>query len=422
LVRQENLPFAEDKKPGVFYGYIVVLAAFVIMMLTLGINYTFGVFFEPLLAEFGWTRAVTSGAYSLAMLVFGALGIIAGGLSDRFGPRIVSVFSGIFFGSGLLLMSQVNAVWQIYLFYGLIAAVGLGGCWPSLVPIAARWFVSRRGLMTGIIVSGVSFGTVLVAPLASRLISIYDWRTSYVIIGIVALVLVLVAAQFLKRDPAQIGQLPYGQDRENGGGAILQGEEFSFHETVRTRQFWMISIIYFCYGFCLQAIMVHVAIYAIGLGISTANAANILAVASGLSAAGRIAMGGVSDRLGAKPSLIFTLILLLVASLSLQVAKDLWVFFIFAIIFGFAFGGIASLQSLMVAELFGLSSLGAMVGAVAFFYTVGGAAGPVLAGYIFDVTGSYQLSFWICGALSLASVVMSVFLKPIVAGRGKAFA
>ena len=133
-------------------------------------------------------------------------------------------------------MSQVNAIWQLYLFYGLLIAAGVGGCWPSLIPTVARWFVVRRGLMTGIVASGIGFGTVTIPLLASRLISIYDWRSSYSIIGIIALVLIILAAQFLKRDPHQIGQLPYGQNEVRQESLVSQAKEFSFQEAIHTKQ------------------------------------------------------------------------------------------------------------------------------------------------------------------------------------------
>lgn len=402
-----------SKKPKFFYGYVIVSAAFVVMTLAFGINYSFGVFFEPLLAKFGWTRAVTSAAYSLCTLVAGFLGIFAGRLSDRFGPRVLSIAIGFFLGLGFLLLSQVSAIWQFYLFYGLIIAAGIGSCWPSLIPTVSRWFVGRRGLMTGIVASGIGFGALTIPPLASWLISTYDWHLAYIIIGLITLVLVSLAAQFLKRDPHQIGQLPYGEDKVKQEGSALEARGFSLQEAMHTRQFWTVCTIYFCVGFGLHTVMVHIVIHATGLGIPAATAASILAIIGGMSTVGRITGGGASDRFGVKPSLVFDFILMLAALLWLVSAREMWMLYLFGVVFGFAYGGIAALQPLLTAELFGLSSLGVILGSVAFIYTIGGAVGPLLAGHIFDITGSYSLAFMICAAIGIVGVVLTVVLRPI---------
>ena len=419
MARQEDLPSIESKEPRFFYGYIIVLSASIIMMLTFGLNYTFGVFFKPLIAEFGWTKAATSAAYSLCTLVAGFLGIFAGRLSDRLGSRIVGIACGFFLGLGFLLLSQINAIWQLYLFYGLIIAAGIGGIWPALLPTVAKWFVARRGLMTGIVASGIGFGQIIVPPLASRLISIYDWRPTYIIIGIITLVFMIVAAQFLKRDPHQIGQLPYGEDKVKQESSVSEARGFHFQAAIHTRQFWMICIIYFCFGFCLHTVGVHIIPHATELGIPAISAANILAAIGGASIVAKLVLGSASDRLGAKPSLVFSLILLLAAFLWLQIARELWMLYLFSIVFGFGYAGTMTMQPLLTAELFGLSSLGIILGSVTFAYTIGGAAGPVLSGRIFDITGSYSLAFLACAVLTVIAIILILSLTPLKREREK---
>ena len=400
------------EKTGFYYGYIIVIAAFLTVALGWGTFYTFGIFFEPLLTEFGWTRTITAGAFSVAMLVAGFMAIIAGKLTDQLGSKIVSTACGVLLGSGFLLLSQINAVWQFYLLYGIPIAVGLSGCWAPITSTVARWFVKRRGLMTGIVVSGVGFGIVVIAPLTSWIIAAYGWRPAYIIIGIITLVVIIGAAQFLKRDPRQIGQLPYGENKveQESSGSKVSG--FSFQEAIHTRQFWMVAAIYFSYGFSLHTLTVHIVPHAIGLGISAASAANILATFGAISIPGRLIMGSASDRIGIKYSLVFVLGLMLVALLWLQLARELWMLYLFGAVFGFAYGGLSCLQSLTAAKLFGLSSLGVIVGTLSFSFTSGGAIGTVLAGYIFDVTGSYSLAFLISAIMALTGCVLALSLTP----------
>jgi len=416
-----NLYLIENRQPKFFYGYIVVAAALLIVIIAHGAQYTFGIFFKPILTEFGWTRGATSGAFSLYLLLWGFLGIFVGKLNDSFGPRIVMIVCGFFLGLGYLLMSQISVIWQLYLFYGLIIAIGMSGAWVPLISTIPRWFVKRRGMMTGIVTSGSGIGTILLSLVASRLISDHGWRLSYIIVGSGVLVLLMLAAQFLRRDPHQIGQLPYGVSEVEEESLNLPPGGFSLREAIHTSQFWMVCAVFFCFGFNLYTIMVHIVPHAIELGISPIIAANIIAVIGGVNTAGRIIIGSAGDRIGNKPPLITSFILMVAALLWVIVAKEVWMFYLFAIIFGFGYGGVAALMSPVPAELFGLRSLGVIVGVAMFSFTVGGAIGPVLAGSIFDITGSYQLTFLICAGVSVTGLILSSLFKtnPIINKGGE---
>ncbi len=176
-----------------------------------GIWVSFGVFFEPMLAEFGWARATPSGAVSLRIFVGTILGIIGGRLTDKFGPRPVVTVCGVFLGLGFFLMSRIGTIWQLYLVFGVITGVGMGGLFVPLTSTVPRWFVKRRGMMTGIVLSGVGLGTMITPSLATWLITTYGWRTAYTIVGLVAMTVIVTASQFVKRDPAQVRQLPDGE-------------------------------------------------------------------------------------------------------------------------------------------------------------------------------------------------------------------
>jgi len=181
-------------EPRLYYGYIVVAAAFIIMAVTWGASVSYGVFFKPMLAEFGWTRAVTSGAFSLSMLMQGLLAIMMGRLNDRFGPRIVATICGVVMGLGYLLVSQVSAVWQLYLFYGVIIGVGMSGTLVPLLSTVVRWFTKRRSMMSGIVMMGQTTGALFGPAAANWLILTYDWRLSFLILGILVLVVIVLAA------------------------------------------------------------------------------------------------------------------------------------------------------------------------------------------------------------------------------------
>lgn len=397
------------REPKFFHGYLVVIAGFLILVSMYGTLYSFGVFFKPVLTEFGWTRAITSGAYSLCFLLSGVVAIAAGRLNDKFGPRAVMSCSGLLLGIGYFLMAKITTIWELYLYYGLIVGVGMGGGIAPLLSTVARWFVKRRGLMTGMTIAGTGTGTLVMPLIANRLISTYNWRPSFTIIGIAVFVLIVGLAQLLIRDPGRKGLLPYGA----GTAADLDVAGLSLQEAVRTAQLWILFVIYVFAGFFVQVIIVHIVIHATGLGISPVSAASILSVVGVGSLVGRIMGGGVSDRFGNKPAIIAALILAGAGFILLLVARELWMLYIFAIIFGLAYGEILCMMSLLPAELFGLRSQGVILGIIIFASTIGGSIGPVVAGKIFDITGSYQIALMICVAVACVGLILAIFIRPV---------
>ncbi|MFC1995792.1 MFS transporter [Chloroflexota bacterium] len=403
----------ESKQPRLFYGYVVVFAGFCILMLAWGAFLSFGVFFESILIEFGWTRATTSTAYALAILLNGLLSIGMGRLNDRFGPRVVMTGCSLSLGLGFLLMSQISSLWQLYILYGALIGIGISGTFVPLSSVVARWFVKRRGMMTGIILAGQGLGILVIPPIVSQLIVAYGWRISYVIVGIFTLLLLLLVSQLLKRDPSKAGQLPYGESESSEDSSNAEASGFSLRESTHTRQFWMLCVVFFAIFFCLGVIMVHVVIHATGLGVPATTAASVLGVTGGVSIFGRIIIGSASDRIGNRLAFITGFILMLIALLWLAVAKDTWMLFLCAVIFGFGYGGLLALLSPLTAELFGLRSHGVILGVLYFGGEIGETISPVLAGRIFDITSSYQLAFLISAAVIIIGTLLILFLRPI---------
>lgn len=409
----QEIRYSPGAKPGFFYGYIVVAATFLIMMVVWGMYNAVGVFFKPLLTEFGWSRAMTSGAVSTSMIIRGSLGIVMGRLNDRFGPRMVLSLCGFLFGLGLLLMSRISAVWQLYLLYGVIVGTGLSGAWVPLLSTVARWFSDRRSFMTGIVLTGNVVGGLIIPPVATQLILAYDWRTSYLILGSISLIIVVLLAQFLKRDPAQIGQVPYGMNKAEKQGLKAETEAFSFREAVYTRQFWLVFGISVCIGFSVFATLVHIVPHATDLGISAVSAANILVSLSGASIVGRVVLGSAGDKIGNRQVLIIGFVLISVALFWLVVATEVGEIYLIAAVLGFGMGGSALAPSPLVAGFFGLRSHGLIYGFISLGYSIGASIGPFLAGYIFDVTSIYQLAFLISAALSILGLMLAAVLRPI---------
>jgi MFS family permease len=402
-----------SNKPRFFYGYVVVVAAFFIQVMAWGINNSFGVFFNPLLTEFGWLRATISGAVSMNFFVHGLVSIFVGGLNDRFGPRLIMTGCGFFLGLGYLLMSSVNAVWQLYLFYGLIAGVGLSGMDVIMLSTIARWFEKKRGTMSGLIKVGTGVGMLVMPIFVTWLITTHGWRTAFAVLGLLIIVIIILLSQFLVRDPAKKGQLPDNERDASVSKTDSSERGFSFQETLHTRQFWTVCAVYCLILACVYTILFHIVQHAIDLGISATSAASVLAAIGGVSIAGRFLMGSAGDRIGNKRALFICLLFLFTGLMWLQLAKTLWMFYVFAAFYGFAHGGFFALGSPLVAGLFGTRSHGLIFGIVIFSSTIGGAIGPILAGHIFDVTTSYQIVFYILAALSIIGLILAASLKPV---------
>jgi MFS family permease len=400
-----------------FYGSVIVAACFSIQSIGIGTFGSYGVFFNPLIDEFGWSRATISGAYSMAFLLMGLLGIIVGRLNDRIGPRKLMTVTGFSFGLGFLLMSRLDTVWQLYLFYGGVVGIGLSSIDVIPLTTTARWFVKKRGIMTGIVKVGTGAGQFIIPLLTSMLIMRYGWRTSYLIIGAAVLIIMVSVAQFLKRDPSQIGLMPDGDMEKARGNPDGDAGGFLLSEALHTPQFWTMCGFSVAIVFCLMSIMVHIVPHAQDIRISATSAASVLAVIGGVSMAGRFFTGITIDRIGSKRAMVCCFGLLIIALVWLQTAQELWMLYVFATIYGVAHGAFFTAISPIVAEFFGIRSHGVLFGIVAFSGTVGGALGPVVTGYIFDVTAGYSLAFWLFTVMSALGLAMIVSLKPINKGE-----
>ncbi len=415
---KEGFTLTEMGKPGFFYGYIVVAAALIIWIASWGTYQGFGIFFKPMAEELGWTRMMISGAASLGSIISALIGAITGRLCDRFGPRRVITIGGAFLGISYLLMSQLAAVWHIYIFWGLVAAIGRSVVGPALMSTVSRWFVKRRGLMIAIVSTGAGIGGMIFAPISAWLTLTYGWRLGWIILGVIALVLMVTSGLFLRRDPSKVGQLPDGateirRPEEGKQSPGLSAKWLTLSEALRTRQFWVLAVILLCFGLS-RGILVHIAPHVTDIGFSLTTAGGVLAVSSGVSIAGRLIMGQLSDTIGGRRSLIIGFILLPVAFLTLLLGKEIWTLYLWAVLFGLAWGGIAVLRFSVAGELFGVGSLGAIMGIVEMFATVGTGITPTLAGWLFDITDRYQLVFLISIATSMLGFIMSWFLKPVV--------
>jgi MFS family permease len=402
----------KDTKPGIFYGYKIVGICYVVTLIVWGSFNSFGVLFDSLLNEFHWSRAMTSGGFFICMTMSGLAAIPVGKIVDKFGPRLIMMVCSLLFGAGFILMSLINAVWQFYLVYGIIIGVGMAGFWVPVLTTVARWFFRKRGLMVGIVATGTGVGTIIFPPLINWLISQYQWRWSMVIVGIFGLVVGLVLSYFIIRDPSKIGQHPDGESvvLKTENNDISKG--IFLKEAAGTLQFWLVILIFFSCGFCTYTVLVHLVPHVLTLGISSATGAFFLSLAGGISIVSGIVTGITVDRIGIKKSLVIFLIITLAASIWLIFSRETWQFWVFAIIFGFAWGSFPVLETVIVVWLFGLKANGIILSIIDMGLVMGASTGPLAAGYVFDQTGNYYFAFIITMILLVAGLILTAFVKP----------
>ena len=404
---------SKKKKSRFFYGYIVVMAGALIMTIAWGTNRSFGVFLEAMLREFGWTRAAISASFTFNVLITGILAIFIGRLTDRFGARIIVAGCGLFLGLAYILTSRLQSLTQFYLFYGILGGIGMSGMIVPMMSLVIRWFVKRRALMSGILVAGPGFGIITIPLFSSYLISLWGWRLSYLILGVMVLVIILGTAYYLRREPGELGLSPYGAEEKSREDRLAGVAGLTFGEAFRTRQFWMMNLVSFCDHFLVNTMVVHIVIHARDLGIPATEGASILSLAAGVSIPGRILMGGLADRVGIRIAFLICLGNALLAFLILLFATGLGPLYLFAIFMGISLWSTGGLLSPFMAEVFGPKAHATLFAFAIFAGSLGSATGPVMAGYFFDITGSYHLAFVVCFAVSCASFLAVLLIHPI---------
>jgi MFS family permease len=291
--------------------------------------------------------------------------------------------------------------------------IGSSFCLVPILSTIPRWFIKSRGIAVGITLAGLGLGGIITPLLAQWLISSYSWRYAFIILGLTNLIIVIPLAQFMRHSPQRVGLKPYGgneiiEDKQHLSSTM---EGISFSQAIRTSRFWLLGLIRTGLYFCLGTYVIHIVPHADDIGIPTIIAASILSIAAGVSIMGRLTTGFISDKVGSRLALTACLVVMTLALIWLLFAKEIWMFYAFAVIFGITYGGIIAVFPVVTAELSGLESLGVILGATIFLGTIGEAVGALVGGSIFDITGSYWLAFLICVVICALAVMLSLVLQ-----------
>jgi MFS family permease len=418
-----------------FYGWVIVAVAFVTMGIGVNARTAFSLLFPPILAEFGWERGITAGAFSFGFLVSAILSPSLGRLMDRRGPRVVMELGVGLVAAGLLLAPFIQRPWHLYVTLGVLVGGGsVCFAYTGQSLYLPNWFVRRRGLAMSLAFAGVGVGSIILFPWLQALIARSGWRAACWALGAVVLVVLAPLNLLLRRRPEDIGLQPDGDAGSREAAAASRAAnvvdpawaaiEWTLARALRTARFWWIALGYLTGLYAWYAVQVHQTKYLVEIGFTPAHAAWALGFVSLAGIPGQIVLGHVSDRIGREWvwtvgsvgfALCYVALLLLRHS---PTPPLLWAMVLAQGMLGY---GLTSVVGAIPAEIFEGKHYGAIFGMLMLAAIGGGALGPFVTGALHDLTGTYTAAWWIAIAGSALSGIAIWLAAPrrvrVVAGR-----
>ncbi len=418
-----SLSFSEapEYRPKFFYGWWIVATCTIILTFTSGIGfYGLGIFLPYLEKEFRATPSQVSLGTTIFFLVAALVGPFAGKRVDLLGPRRVMLAGSLLFGAGLFGLGFSQELWQTYLAYMVLGAGFTSMGLITVSVLVSKWFNVRRGLALGLSMTGLSVGGVIIVPLSTQLIISFGWRTAVFMLAILVLAITLPLTAFLIRLPEDMGLLSYGSTQtpvkleEKAGQVLSSGREWELSTARRSLVFWIICTSYFLANTAQTGVLVHlVRFLTYGLpgegALTPQSAAFAISITALASIVGRLVLGSVVDRLNRSWTASAVMLLQAAGTTGLIFARgNLVIVYLTVLVFGVGMGSVIMLQALLVGDLFGRNSFGAIYGATLLVTGLGTALGPWLAGFLFDWSGSYQAAFGLFGLMYLVAGVIII--------------
>lgn len=373
----------------VFYGWYVVAGAFAVMFIGFGSAYSFSAFVDSLVKDFDASRGSVSLVFSLAGFLYFGLGIVSGPLADRWGSRRLAVLGMLLTGAGLASAGLARSLTEVYTAYGLGVGLGVGCSYVPVVGAVQRWFVRQRGFASGLAVSGIGVGTLVVPPLAAWLIAHFGWRDTYLILGAFAAVVGAGLALLIENDPRDRGLAPDGDATNPATPSLRPGVAVT--DAVKSGRFIGLYAACLVCSFGLFVPFVHLVPYAVDHAVLPSTAVLLLAVIGVGSTAGRFLLGGVADRMGRLPALVAMFVGMAMAFALWAVSTHFLMLAVVATLYGVSYGGFVALLPALVMDYFGGRNVSGIIGILYTSVALGTLVGPTAAGFAFDLSHSYTL-------------------------------
>lgn len=408
-----------------YYGWFIVAGGFISMAIAYSLRYSYSIFSIELEEQLNWSRAEIYTAFSVLVVVYGCSSPLVGRILDRHGPRVLYPCGALILGLAMLATSQVKHLWQFYLLAGISAAGMACLGFVANGALVSRWFERRRGLATGIVMSGTGFGMfVIIGFFIPWVIAGFGFRAGYVILGLLAIGIVVPLGIFVMRSgPADVNQLMDGGQDPDGTSVDATAhrrmparvvdpewanQEWTIRSALRTHRFWALLVMTMSFPFGLYSVMLHQVQYAVDAGFDVAVASGAFGMIGFWGMVGKFTWGAISDRVGREMAWLMgsvCFILGVLVLLSIDDPSDLAQLYLFGALFGLGYAIAQPLGTAMTADLFQGRNFGAIFGCLAVGTGLGGALGPVFSGYIHDVTNSYQTAFFVAILLVATSTI-----------------
>lgn len=393
-----------------FFGWRIVSAAFTVLFVVYGIQFSFGTFVGDVVKDTGWSENRLQLIFAIYIGLYSALSAVSGWLTDRLGPRPIVAVGAVLLTSGYLLWATANSLMVVAIGMAVVAPLGMSCSWVPCNATVVRWFVLRRGLATAIATAGGSLANILVPPIAAILVSAYGWRIAVLSMSIVGGICMLLSSIVLERDPEGIGQQPDGQLQVATDLGRDVAEGMTPAEAWRNPNYWKVFGMYALTFTAVFVPFVHGVQFAQSLGASLQTASTVISAIGIGGLAGRLVMGPVSDRIGRKNAVMLALLVETASFVGMAGSNSLWLLYPSAAAFGFAYGGGVVVFPPLVADLFGRAHAGSIVGRI--FATAGtmAAIGPYAAQMLHDALGNYRWPFLLSGMANALAFVLAMRL------------
>jgi MFS family permease len=396
-----------------FAGWTVVAAAFMVLFVVYGLQFSFGTFVDAVSEDTGWSEGRIQLIFAFYVFGYSALSAVSGHLTDRLGPSRVVGIGAVILSIGYLLWAGSSSLWMVLLGLGIVAPIGMSASWVPCNATVVRWFVQRRGLALALTTAGGSLANILVPPLAAVMIETWGWRTALRTMAIIGGVVMVLASTRMLRDPESIGQHPDGI-----ASTVPASEEFGLTpgDAMRTRAYWQILVMYALSFTVVFVPFVHISRFAVDLGVGSVTAATVISAIGVGGLLGRLIAGPASDTFGRTPVAVTAFGLETLAFLAMAAAPGLGLLYPAAIGFGLAYGATVTLLPALVGDHFGRAHAGSIVGRV--FATAGAmaAVGPYVAQLLVEALDSFRLAFALSGGANAAALLLAMRL-PAPANR-----
>lgn len=396
----------------VFHGWLVVAAAFAVTFIGFGSAYSFSAFVESLQKDFSASRASVSLVFSFAGFLYFGFGLVSGPLADHWGARRLVFLGMLLTGLGMAAAGAARSLTEIYLAYGLGVGLGIGCSYVPALGAVQRWFVKRRGFASGIAVSGIGVGTLVMPPLASLLIEQIGWRNAYFALGALAAVMGAAMSLLIESDPRQRGLLPDG-DVLPPGGVTAPASGLSIREAVWSQPFIRLYAACLIGSFGAFVPFVHLVPYALDRGVPQGRAVLLLALIGVGSTAGRFGLGNLADRIGRHTALLVMFIGMAGALGIWWLSSGFAMLAVFALLYGVFYGGWVAVLPAVVMDHFGGRNVSGIIGILYTSVAFGTLIGPTAAGLAFDLNQSYAIAILVSACANiLAALIVTRSTSP----------